>query len=152
MYRLRSHLREDGRPTPPGHRRRSRDRLPPLHNQHSEPSAVVFLSGALSSLRICPLLHHTHSCTLQAAPPALRGRRSGTQSASSTPGGLGLGGGGSCSKTADPSLRHLCITLCVFLFLSSVYVKSVKIYYSSCSNGECYLPGCLLISTTTRLC
>jgi hypothetical protein len=34
-------------------------------------------------------------------------------------------------------------------FLSSVYVKSVKINYSSCSNGECYLPGCLLISTTT---
>jgi hypothetical protein len=34
-------------------------------------------------------------------------------------------------------------------FLSSVYVKSVKIYYSSSSNGECYLPGCLLISTTT---
>ncbi len=34
-------------------------------------------------------------------------------------------------------------------FLSSVYVKSVKIYYSSCSNGEFYLPGCLLISTTT---
>ncbi len=25
-------------------------------------------------------------------------------------------------------------------FLSSVYVKSVKINYSSCSNGECYLP------------
>jgi hypothetical protein len=43
--------------------------------------------------------------------------------------------------------------LYVYFYLSSllsyVYVKSVKINHSSCSNGECYLPGCLLISTTT---
>ncbi len=43
--------------------------------------------------------------------------------------------------------------LYVYFYLSSllsyVYVKCVKINHSSCSNGECYLPGCLLISTTT---
>jgi hypothetical protein len=110
----RSRPGEDDRPTPPQRCRRPRHRLQRLHIRHGEPSASEFLSDALSSLQICLLLHN-NSCTLQAAPPALQDRRSGTQSASSTPGGLGLGG--SCSKTADPSLRHLYIALCVFLFV-----------------------------------
>ncbi len=35
-------------------------------------------------------------------------------------------------------------------FLVSVYVKSVKINYSSCNNGGCYLPVWSLIPTTTH--
>jgi hypothetical protein len=80
----------------------------------ASPVPSCFFSDALSSLQICPLLHNS-SCTLQTATPTPQGRRSGTQSFSSTPGGLGLGG--SCSKMTDHSLRHFCIALCVFLFV-----------------------------------
>ncbi len=124
------------RPPPP-----TRDSLQHPHTHHSEPSAIVSLSDALSSLQICPLLHN-NSGTLPAAPPAPRGRQSGTQSASSTPGGQGLGG---AVARRQILLCGISTSLYVYFYLSSllssVYVKSVKIKYSSCNNGGCYLPG-----------
>jgi hypothetical protein len=92
----RSRREEDDRPTPPERRPQHSHHLPHLrpiilHLQHSELSAAVSPSDAHSSQqnynRLC-----NSSCALQVDPPAPLGRRSGTESASSTQDGQGLGG------------------------------------------------------------
>jgi hypothetical protein len=105
----------------------------------------------------CPLITtDLPSATQQQLYPSGRPARSAgplkpyPQSASSNPGGLGFGG---AVARRQIILYGISTLLYVYFYLSSllssVYVKSVKINHSSCSNGECYLPGCLLISTTT---
>jgi hypothetical protein len=88
----------------------------------------------------CPLITtDLPSATQQQLYPSGRPARSAgppmryPQSASSTTGGLGFGG--SCSKTADPSLRHLYIALCVFLFV----VFAIICLRKKCKNKSCIL-------------